>query len=184
MTSGQAATVNSFSLTTNRQKLAKSVILSRLPSIRKWRRKEPCLGRRWENQNSRSELSRPKLLQLSNRLLVKRMMLDLLRSKREIGQSHKSKASKTGILDTKETNTQKISADIPNTFFYNIAVSYDMTDKLNLSSSVFYSEKFSNPMLVTAIGVDYNVTPGLKPYAKITHFNIGMETTYHDCPTR
>jgi len=79
-----------------------------------------------------------------------------------------------------KTNTQKISADIPNTFFYNIAVSYDMTDKLNLSSSIFYSEKFNNPMTITAVGVDYNIAPGLKPYAKITYFNMNQKNNYTD----
>lgn len=76
-----------------------------------------------------------------------------------------------------KTNTQKIS-NIPNAFFYQISASYDITDKTNLNGSAFYSEKFDNPMVVTAMGLDYKLAPGLKPYAKVVYFNMNQKQNY------
>ncbi len=77
-----------------------------------------------------------------------------------------------------QTNTQKISTHIPDTFFYNVALSYDVDDKTNLSGSVFYSEKFSNEMLITALAAEHKFAPGIKSYARVSYFNMNQKQNY------
>lgn len=77
-----------------------------------------------------------------------------------------------------KSGIEKINAHIPNTFFYDIGVSYDMTEKTNLTASALYAEKFSNPAVVTAVGIDYKLASGIKPYTKIVYFNMKQKKNY------
>jgi len=78
-----------------------------------------------------------------------------------------------------KTNVEKINAHIPNTFFYDIGVAYNFTEKTKLTASALYTEKFTNPMLVTAVGIDYKLASGIKPYTKLVYFNMKQKKSYN-----
>lgn len=77
-----------------------------------------------------------------------------------------------------KSNTQRISASIPNAFFYTAGVKYDVTKDLRTSVTYFHGEKFKNPADVVGFGVEYNLTPGFLPYLDIIHFDMKQKFHY------
>ena len=76
------------------------------------------------------------------------------------------------------TQIQKIPAHIPYIYFITLGASYKVTEKTKLDSSVLFSEKYNNPMIVGAISAEYKLAPGLMPYANIVYFNMRQKNTY------
>jgi predicted porin len=117
----------------------------------------------------------------------------LKRSTTDVAQSrtyNKSKAVSIGATYTHgdleisssygnhfKTNTQKI-ANIPNAWFCDLGAEYQLTEKLSINGSAFYSKKFSNPTTLLAIGAEYQLATGIKNYLKITNFNMKQKKIY------
>jgi hypothetical protein len=76
-----------------------------------------------------------------------------------------------------KTNTQKI-ANIPNAWFCDLGAAYQLTEKLSINGSAFYSKKFSNPITLLSIGAEYQPVSGIKNYVKVTNFNMKQKKTY------
>lgn len=77
------------------------------------------------------------------------------------------------------TNIQT-NVDAPKAWFCDLGAEYNLTDKLSINGSAFYSEKYSNPFRLLAIGAEYKLVPGIKNYVKVTNFNMNQKKAYTD----
>jgi len=77
-----------------------------------------------------------------------------------------------------KTRVQKSVQNVPYAYFVNVGANYQYTEELNLSSAVFYSEQYGNPMMVAGVSSEYKVAPGLLPYANIVFFQMWQRNNY------